>query len=229
MWVHKNSERFVDQVLAPGASVAQEVGDYYCPKAGWLLAWATTITPVSGALTASIAVSGPGPAGLTGTLVQTFSPGTMGQLYIPWPKVNLVVTANAILPGVGTWRLNAMPVEDSNQAAGLPMCVDVATDVNLDPLAEQTFPWFDGATAWSFWGDENTTAQLEPQDSSGNVRGRWQVGGGPAAGLTVGSGTIQPWRRTIRDGAVRILNSGGAALQGTFFQRYDWRTWGDSA
>tara|TARA_R110000824_G_C15230052_1_gene678447 strand:- start:431 stop:892 length:462 start_codon:yes stop_codon:yes gene_type:complete len=153
----------------------------------------------------------------------------MGQLYIPWPKVNLVVTANGILPGVATWRLNAMPVDDSSQAAGLPMCVDVAQTVNRLPTEEVTIPFFDGATAWSFWGDENTTVQLEPTDPGGAVRGRWQVGGGAAAGVTVGTGTLQPWRRTIRDGSVRILNNGVGNLEGTFFQRYDWRTWGDSA
>ena len=229
MWVHKNSERFIDQVLAPGTSVEQQVGDHYCPKAGWLLAWATTIPPTNGAITASIDVAGPGPANLLGTLVESFSPGTMGQLYIPWPKVNLVVTSNAGLPGVGTWRLNAMPGDDSSQAAGLPMCVDVAQDVILDPTFETTIPWFDGATSWSFWGDENTTALVEPTDPSGNVRGRWLVGGGAAPGITVGTDTVQPWRRTFRDGSVRILNNGGNPLQATFFQRYDWKTWGDSA
>lgn len=225
MWVKPGSIRFVDRVLNPGDQIDQEAGDSECPPAGWLLAFATRVD-VNQTLEVRIDVSGPGPAALNGQLC-SFTPGETGQLYIPWPKFNLSAFTNAAFGGQARWRLNAMPVDNSAEAAGFPMCVDLATPVPLVPTDEVTIPFQAGATSWAFWGDLNTTALIEPQSAAGAVLGRWQVGGGAAVGVTPGESTDQPWRRTFRNGRVRILNNGGANLEGTFFQRFDWKTWGD--
>lgn len=227
MWVKPGSIRFVDQLLNPGDQVAQEVGDSECPPAGWLFAWATRVDATQ-VLQVNLDVSGPGPLALDGQLCR-FNPGRVGQLYVPWPKVNISVSTDGAFAGQARWRLNAMPVHQASEAAGYPMCVDLSEPLDIASLAEQTIVFQDGATSWSLWSDENTTVEVEPQDGNLATVGRWQIGGGAAAGVTVGESTTQPWRRTFRNGRVRLLNTGGADLLGTFFQRFDWKTWGDSA
>jgi hypothetical protein len=232
LWTREHSVRFVDQALGPGTIVNQQVGDHYCPNAGWLLAYASTTTTQPPAaldqtLNVQLDVVGPGQAGLNGTLVQGWSPGPVGLLYVPWPKLLVTVNTDAGLPGNATWRLSAMPVESSAEAAGLPSCVITETKITLAPNAEITVPLVAGATEWAVWADSATTMRVQPQDfAAAVVRGQWDVGAGPVAG---GGTPAMGWQPTFRNGQVRIVDGTGAGLRSTFFLKFDFRTYGDSS
>jgi hypothetical protein len=232
MWVNEGSMRFQTQNLVPGDTIQQEVGDSDCPPAGWLLAYASTTTTQPPAaleqtLDVNLQVSGPGPAGLAGILVESWSPGPVGLLYIPWPKINIQVSADPALPGNATWRLNAMPVLDSSAAAGLPSAVITETPIDLVPNAEVTIPFPRGATDWAIWPDSATTMRIQPQDvTAAAVRGQWDINPGPVA---AGGTPAMSWQPTFRNGQVRVVDSGAAGVRATMFFRYDFRTYGDSA
>ena len=172
-------------------------------------------------------VSGPGAAGLTGTLVQAWSPGPVGLLYVPWPKIVINVDTDGALPGSASWRLNAMPVENAAEAAGYPSCVVTEVSVDLLPNGETTIPMPPGATQWAVWGDSSTTLRIQPQDFTGAaVRAQWDIDLGPVA---AGGTPAMAWQPTFRDGQVRILDAAGNGARTTFFVKYDFRNYGDSS
>jgi len=234
MWNQEDALRFQTVTLGGGQGTVQDVQDNVCPRAGWVLSYAANSPGNDQTLSIQIDVAGPGPEGLFFTLVQGFTPGAGGLLFIPWPAFTVTLQSDAALPGVHTWRANYLPVNDIADAAGIPSCVDVVEPVPLGLGGTIKIGGRIGCSDWCVWPDVNTTVLVELFTTINAVQtqlGAWSVGQrAPLPAASQPNFMPMGWQRAPTEGqfSFDITEIGGAPFNGSAVQRFDLRKWGSA-
>jgi len=228
MWKAPGTRTFPTVTLAPGQSETQEVGITVCPKIGWVLVYRSFSPGNNQVCDVTLNVAAPGADGLIGNIAR-FSPGPIGQVFIPWPRITATINPRPVLPGNIAWRATYLPVDNPSDADGVPSIVDVAQPQAVDPaVPHPAIVAPPGATHWCVFPDATNGTQVVAQTTDGvlTTLGSWSLG---ATGLPQPDLTAMGWKRTTTGGFQLFLTGLGPGISNvTVFWKMDFRNWGDS-
>ena len=145
-----------------------------CPRIGWIVALQSDQS--SSELIGQIRASYPGAGTVQKTIVESFNVKPMDCFFIPWPSVELRLTADSA--GTADAQVNFYPVNDAETAVVFKSVLFYFESTEVEGDSTATIDPPDGATG--FWPclDNQGTLIVSLVDSGGNTLFSFGLGGG---------------------------------------------------
>lgn len=221
MWRLRDSDGVVstpNQTIAAGQSVLFQT-PRACAGFGWVIALQTDQTGTE--LLGELQVSYPSPGSQMHTLAETFNLPPIGSIFVPFPNLELTVTADAA--GPGDVQVNLYPVNDGETAKVFEakalffdrQTVAAATTATILPP--------EGATSYWVAINNNDTWRINQRDQAANVMLAYQLGNAGITDFPVSSGS--QYMPLFDTNDIQITNTTGAPAVCTLVFQFDFKQW----
>jgi hypothetical protein len=221
MWRLRDRDGVVstpNQTIPAGGSVLFET-PRACANFGWVIALQTDQTGTE--LIGQLQVSYPAPGSQVHTLAERFNLPPIGCIFVPFPNLELTVTADAA--GPGDVQVNLYPVTDGETAKVFEakalffdrQVVNAATTATIQPP--------EGATSYWVAIDNNVTWRVAQRDQAGNTLLFYQLGNAAITDFPMSSGA--QYMPLFDTNDIQLTNTGGAPATATIVYQFDFRQW----
>ena len=208
LWCSPYARRWNTRTLTTGASDTWIAGSVYTPIVGWLWVWSVVET---GNALGTVVVRVPGPGSLNGTVATSFQLGASGAIMIPFPVVELSITAQG---GAVSPTIAAYPVDTSHASGMYSSSVESWDVFELDELSgaapEKTITTPTGADCFAVFGPSGASdgCTVKRADSAGATP--YLVTFDQNA-ISHGQQTGTPWIPALPGGSVTVKNFANSA------------------